>query len=340
MSIFNTIIIVITIILIVFLCVENYCRYHNKSLLETVRPEWFEDVTKFPYDSFPCKVNSDQYNSTIEKGFQKMKNTRIVISGLCINIEKNITKLIKKIEQLGSYFKDYQLVIFENDSNDNTRELLLEWSKNNKHIHLIECIEDQNCKLKTKGAIEHGIESDQRMRKMANYRNRVLRYIYDHFIDYDCVFSMDLDTRGPLSIKGVAHSFGLYEEWDSVSSMGLNGMTLTASIPLYYDILAYQDNDYDYEKNFLDIIGISYRANKKVGSDLIPVLSGFAGLAIYKMDIIRKGINYIPEDGKYVCEHKIFHNNMRKNGFSRIFINPNMIFLVGLQGDYKKYPFH
>ena len=77
------------------------------------------------------------------------------------------------------------------------------------------------------------------MRKMANYRNRVLRYIYDHFNDYDCVFSMDLDTRGPLSIKGVAHSFGLYQDWDSVSSMGLNGITLSASIPLYYDILAY-----------------------------------------------------------------------------------------------------
>jgi hypothetical protein len=269
-----------------------------------------------------------------------MKHTRVVISGLCINIQKNITNLIKKIEQLGSYFKDYKLVIFENDSKDNTRELLLEWSKNNKNIHLIECIEDEQCKLKSKGAVEYGIKSEERMKKMADYRNRTLRFISDHFIDYDYFISMDLDTRGPLSIKGVAHSFGLYENWDSVSAMGLNGITLSASIPLYYDLLAYLDHDYDFEKNILDFIGVLYRTNKKVGSDLIPVLSGFAGLAIYKMDIIKKGINYIPEDGEYVCEHKIFHNNMRKHGFSNIFINPSMIFLVGLQGPCEKYPFH
>ena len=50
------------------------------------------------------------------------------------------------------------------------------------------------------------------------------------------------------------------------------------------------------------------------------------------MDVLNSGVNYTPKNLIYKCEHKIFHDNMRNKGFSRIFINPNMIVLVGVQG--------
>ena len=54
------------------------------------------------------------------------------------------------------------------------------------------------------------------------------------------------------------------------------------------------------------------------------------------MKIILDGINYTPSDNKYTCEHIIFHDNMIKNNYTNIYINPNMIVLAGIQGNTRK----
>jgi hypothetical protein len=61
------------------------------------------------------------------------------------------------------------------------------------------------------------------------------------------------------------------------------------------------------------------------------VNQAFGGLAIYKMSSI-KNCNYTPHDNNYICEHTIFTNNMKRNGYSNFYINPKLIFLVGKQG--------
>jgi hypothetical protein len=84
-----------------------------------------------------------------------------------------------------------------------------------------------------------------------------------------------------------------------------------------------------------------YEVNKfKVGDPIKKVHSGFAGMSFYKMEILNKNINYTPSDKIYKCEHIIFHENMIKNGYNKIYINPNMLLLSGPQGVVKKYPFY
>ena len=340
----NTVIIIsifIGIIFIVFFSIEFYCRKKSKSLIEIIHPDWFEDVNKFPYDSFKCVKNCNIYNRLVKRGYKKMSETNIVIAGLCINIESKIESLKKRLEYLGSFFKNYKVVIFENDSKDNTRSILLDWSKQNTNIHIVSCPEDKDCKLKNKPATSYGLLSDKRMEKMADYRNRILSYIKNNFSSYDCVSMIDFDIKGPINIDGVAYSFGIYENWDSISANGLTGVTLTLGYPIYYDTLAYEDDDYgnnNWKNNFnINRISDNYLivnklAKKSIGEFPIRVKSAFAGLALYKMDVLNSGVNYTPENLIYKCEHKIFHDNMRNNGFSRIFINPNMIVLVGVQG--------
>ena len=58
--------------ILLFFTVEGICRRQNKSLLEVIYPSWFKDITEFPYGSFPCKVNVEQYYQTVEKGYEKM----------------------------------------------------------------------------------------------------------------------------------------------------------------------------------------------------------------------------------------------------------------------------
>ena len=82
-------------------------------------------------------------------------------------------------------------------------------------------------------------------------------------------------------------------------------------------------------------------ATIKNKNKLIKTTSSFAGMAIYKMEIFRNSnINYIPIDDIYICEHMILSDNMIRNGYDKIYINPNMKILVGVQGDVERYPWY
>lgn len=316
-------------IFMVFVCVEQYCRRNKKTLLEVLHPDWFEDVTRFPEYAFPCTKNCKHYERTLQNGRLKMEDTRIIIAGLCINIEHKVPKLLKRLKHLGSHFKDYECVIFENDSSDNTRRLLTQVEK----VHLVPCSEDLQCKLNEKSAISHGSLSEKRMMKMTEYRNRLLSYIKYRFSDYDCICMTDLDIDGPIDIRGLAHSFGLYDTWDTISAYGLSGMTLTLGITFYYDSFAYKDEHLDVGISNSHRLPIFLKTKMyNVGDAPYRVHSGFCGLALYTMDAIRN-VDYTPTDGEYKCEHITFHKNMMKQGFDRIYINPNMLVLVGAQGD-------
>jgi hypothetical protein len=342
---FRYILYVFILLIIILLLLEQYCRRQNKSFLEVLNPHWFEDVTKFPVQDFKCLRNCDDYNNKVKNGYQTMKNKTLVIGGLCRNISGKVESLSKRIEQLGSFYKDYRCIIFENDSTDGTRNLLKNICKKNNKIILMDCPEAIDCKLNEIGATYHGMNSEARMKKMAFYRNRVLDYIKENYNYFDCVGFMDFDIQGPINIDGVAHSFGSYNEWDSISAYGIHGCSLSLGSQIYYDTLAYKDidNNYNLSENILDVIPITLSLGKyKIGDKSFKVKSGFCGLAFYKMYVFNdsRNINYIPKDSKYICEHIILHNNMIENGYDKIFINPNMVLLSGPQGDTSTYPFY
>ena len=253
-----------------------------------------------------------------------------------MNIEDKVPNLHKRLEHLGSHFEDYACVIFENDSKDNTRTLLKQMTSTNKKIHLLECPEAEDCKLKAKKSISNGTASPVRMKMMSAYRNKLIKYIIENFKDYDCVCFLDLDIKGPINIDGVAHSFYFYNAWDSVSAFGITGISLTLGVPVYYDMLAFNDRKLIFNEKllWLNLLpNILKLKDYKIGDDLIPVKSGFCGLAFYKMDVFLSGVDYTPADGDYKCEHLILHDNMEKKGFDRIFIDPNLVILVGVQGN-------
>lgn len=338
----NRFLTIFIILLVFFFSTESYCRRKEKSLIEVLNPDWYKDVTKFPYYAFPPKSDHTNYNMIIKKGYEIMRDKRVIICGLGMNIEREIPNLKKRVEQLGRYFKDWRFVIFENDSDDNTRMLLKKWTYENNRVILIECEEEKNCRLKRTKATQNGVMSSERMKKMVEYRNRIIERVRKNYLDYDDIITFDLDIRGPWSLDGIAHSFGKEREWDMVTAYGLSGICLSGGIPMYYDIIAYTDDNNDVFKNIFHFFKIVYKMTfpKNKQNELISCNSAFAGLSICKMDVIRKGVNYTPQDNNYKCEHIIFCDNMRKTGFKRVKINTNMIVLVGAQGDTKNYPFY
>jgi hypothetical protein len=71
-------------------------------------------------DFIPLKVLQD--------GKTIMKQHKAIICGLTRDNAKELPSVIKYIERTGSLFQDYRVIMFENDSNDTTKEILSEWA--------------------------------------------------------------------------------------------------------------------------------------------------------------------------------------------------------------------
>ena len=49
-------------------------------------------------------------------------NKKVLVCGVCLNIEPSAPNAIKNIEALGKCFKDHRVFIYENNSTDNTTQ--------------------------------------------------------------------------------------------------------------------------------------------------------------------------------------------------------------------------
>lgn len=315
---------IIILIILLIIILEIYCYNKNKSFHEILYPNDYNII--FNEEKYKPTNDLDNYYKIVNNGYNIMKTKKIVIGGLFKDSAHIFNKFKNKINNLSNYFIDIQIVIFENDSTDNSRILLLNWEKEQNNVHIIKCIENNFCLLNNKSAIKHGILSENRMKKMIKYRNIIKKYIDDNFSDYDYFMNIDTDTKGSFSMNGLAYSFGTDTEWDIISAYGIAGIVLTGSKLLYYDYIAYLNNFISFNsfKNFININSI-----KNTG--LFKVDHAFGGLSIYKMSSI-KNADYTPLDKKYICEHTIFSNNIKKNGYNNFYINTYLIFLVGKQG--------
>src|SRR5437763_246938 len=66
--------------------------------------------------------------------FKAAINEKVLICGTCKDVSARILKTIKIIEHMGQLFSDYRVLVYENNSIDNTKELIQEWSQNNSKI--------------------------------------------------------------------------------------------------------------------------------------------------------------------------------------------------------------
>ena len=98
-----------------------------------------------------------------------------VIVGTARDIEKFLKNTIKKLEMISEIFQKYQIIIYENDSKDNTLNILNNWKNNNKNI---EIISEKNV-------------SGLRTQRLAHGRNILLKKALK--LNYDYLIVIDLD---------------------------------------------------------------------------------------------------------------------------------------------------
>lgn len=311
---------------------------------------WLEYMFLRNYN-FHKYMNRDLYENPFNDWSNKTRNSlplkeKIVITGLARNASDRIEKNIQYCQLLGSYFSDFRIVIFENDSCDETRTLIQNICKKDEHVKLIDSKLFRDCKFRFPKLYEFGVISRERIRKMAFYRNICNSLIYKHYADYDYLLVLDFDIEGMLSISNILNSIrGTHEfEWSCMCANGRSPLPGTfGNFDAMYDAMAFcyhktdvisskytnQESQSFFKifKRYMNMLTEFTEIFNKEKRRFIEVQSAFNGLCIYKMKDIC-GIYY---NDDFLCEHISFNNQLIENG-KRIFIDLKMTICVGHQG--------
>ncbi len=192
---------------------------------------------------------------------------KVLICGVCRNVESALQNTIDNITELGNKFADYAVIIYENNSTDNTAAILSKWSKENSHVI---CISEQ---LPKKDLPE------SRPERIAKARNIVLKRAKDpKYAGFDYLIMADLDFKTPWPIKEIVKTVNTEGSWDCVSSNGIKEER-------YWDRYAFRSTDFPFGP---EIMGDEWWKELsetwfKIPTDKwLQVYSAFGGLAIFK----------------------------------------------------------
>jgi len=268
------------------------------------------------------------YKELFLKGKEKVKDKRLLIHGMVKNAGKELAHNILALEKIGDFFQDYRIVIMENNSTDNTKQVLQEWQRRNpKVIALINDFDESKYKAIPVDNQYSVYFQKSWTQKMFDYRNMVKDYIDNLDFESDYTILVDPDVAN-IDPEGVITSFGSDIEWDSVTA---NGYSLSPLLKRrYHDTFAFCEYGLQNQKQTLQMLidNSQLFAFLRKGMPFIRVFSAYGGLAIYKTDAI-KGMKYkmiLNEFGgiQTRCEHFCLCAQMAEKGRDKVFINPNM----------------
>ncbi|MEX0670168.1 MAG: hypothetical protein WD060_06915 [Pirellulales bacterium] len=268
----------------------------------------------FPEHAFPPVMGTgDDFQLACRRGYAAMGESRVAIAGLARNVGGVLPLTIRRIEELGRWFADYRVFVYENDSIDDTRSLLRGWTRSNSRVH-ITCDDLRDPVNPTTRCLA-------RAERMALYRHRCQEDVLARCGRFDFTILIDLDVLGGWSVDGIANSFG-HHGWDFVGSNGLvyRRDHLAMNALRQYDTWALRFDDALTPLKTSSAGGLVYGR----GEPLVPVTSCFGGLGIYTMDAYGAG-RYAIDD----LEHATFHRELIARGRSRLFLNPSQILVYG-----------
>lgn len=268
----------------------------------------------FPESLFPPSPRwRAVYLDACRRGVARMARSSVVIVGLARDIGRVLPATIERTTRLCSLFADARVVVFENDSHDDTKRQLVRWAADDARVVAVS--EDAS------DPPSHGGRCLQRAARMARYRTRCQQVVLERFPRFGFVIVVDFDVNGGWSVDGITNTFG-HQEWDFVGANGLiyrrSGLDVNAL--RHYDTWALR---FDPNYSPLSTVEAAHYEYRR-GDPLVPVTSCFGGLGIYSMQAFSAG-RYDASD----MEHVGFHRSMAAAGHARMFLNPSQIVVHG-----------
>ena len=243
-----------------------------------------------------------------------MDTKTLCILGTCQNVETFLPHVLSNLSTIASWWKECKIVVYENDSTDNTSALLHEWKAKGGHIEIVQ-------------ETDLNLRYPNRVDRLAYIRNRLLHYIPPYF-DYMLMVDMDDVFVKPVQKASFDACFEL-------SSWGV----MTAATDWYYDIWALRVPnliEFDCWTKYYRLLnnGVSEKQAKFDAIEkfkeimtyqrgVLLIHSAFNAGALYKVSAIHPCCRYSGKsaEGLDICEHVPFQQCLRSHG-TRILFNP------------------
>ena len=256
--------------------------------------------------------------------FEDKKDESLIIGGCARDCARYLPQVLNKIKKLANNKKVY-FIFYENDSKDNTNQLLLNF------LNEVSITPEHTGHL-----ITEKLTIKRRTPRIAHCRNQILKYIMDNklYKKFKYFINMDLDdVNVNLNVETVNRCLNESNKWD---------IACINQIKKYYDLWAlrtyYKENNcwnndncdmYKVGKWFPSIPELRKLKHIPCENDYVPVKSAFGGLTIYKTKLLKNSwYSGEEKNNKDIddCEHVNFHESiLNKFPKTRFYIIPYMI---------------
>lgn len=271
---------------------------------------------------------------------------KIIFAGAAQNCARFLPAVFANLEKMASLASEAAFVFVENDSKDETKQVLNSWGQNRPNFNLITM--DGLNRIPVRGL----------RLELARGAYAELIKTYKNYREYDFMVVMDMDDAGsyPLELAEVEKAIAFLQAEPTRAAAFAN------QLGLYYDVWTLREPklcpgdaweevmDYVMKHKVTPEEAHAQTFAKRVHTfptTMAPfeVDSAFGGLGIYKMSYVLKNPNpylgskmkAVPtEDGTFnvarwqACEHVHFNHGIRSIG-GRLFIMPSLI-----NGDYSQ----
>lgn len=272
--------------------------------------------------------------------YKQLRTLKVAICCLARDCGIRLTHNIPKLERLGSHFKETAFFVVENNSKDNTRQILNTWQKKSIYTINLPSVKKYHSKV---GNIAIDFDRDdldlshykyrQRMARISLARDTYLDAVRNSTFFPNLLLMCDADVFN-FSIDGIIDTLISPNTWDVVLAHGF-----------MYECHILKTKPIEWKKVYYDTYATELVGDTSMKGDikreLAPLLSrfmqkpewlqvnsAFGGIGIYKYDILHKTnityLNAIEQQDRNFCEHLSFHHQLKSRGYQKIFINPNM----------------
>ena len=260
---------------------------------------------------------AEDYAESVRWGRRYASENTVAIVAICRNAMPWLPQTLRLIEETGAMFRECSCFIYENDSTDDTKDVLTAWSDGiRRHVSI-----NDNGRPHL-----NYTTAPVRTHALAEYRTACQRFVMNGD-QPDYVIVLDTDPWGGWSVDGVATS--IYHMTGDHSLYGLAAYSWAESqggTPIHYDAFAARLNHWrQRDQQWF------HHWHPPVGSPPVEFRSAFGQMAVYRASRFIQG-TYRGDDCEHVCLHRSIEvaasldegDYYKGPNYTRLALNPSM----------------
>lgn len=270
-----------------------------------------------PEDVWPVDHEfADDYAAKVLVGAQTAHSLDAVIVAIARNAMPHLPNTLELVDELHGKFNDCRLYVYENDSTDETAQVLDAFAATRQWATV---------EHETLGVLDDRGFQKGRTRRLAACRTKCQEWVRRNASSTAWTIVLDVDPHYGFSVDGVLHSiatlaslevgaaqpgamasYSLYRKTDGDGRVGV----------AHYDAWAARIGSYRDRRDEAGGMAWFSTLLVPVGCPPVALLSAFGGLCVYYTRAFLAG-QYDGED----CEHVGLHRTMRRAGYG-LYLNP------------------